>query len=225
MENYLMARTYESMNKTETLFPIVAKTGLDITILGGNVNKQAEVLTIASRTLTLTPNADNYVCVCWDHDRLEVATTGFPLCGVPLWKLTTDATKVIATVDARSVLREAAHSSPSTSGSYVLDTTFNSDSGWLDLDLSSLAPVGASGVLLVTEVAESGTPGGGVYFAVRKLGDTDVSRQFPARPQVSGLPVTAYFPVGMSSGVVQYRAVPDTLLTVTVALAGWMYGV
>jgi len=207
-------------------FPIVANSGLNVTILGGNVNKSNCSCAVDSKSLALTANSSNYVYIDWATNIISFNTTGFPSCCIALWEIVTDASSVTAKIDNRSVLRASMHSKIMTKSSWLLNQAFTSDSGWITLDLSGDAPCGATGVKLEVRVQESGTPGNSVKFSCRKdSSESGASESQCIWPQISGATHSRLMGIGLDDNqCIEYRAEPDTSLSVSVGLSGWEFG-
>jgi len=130
----------------------------------------------------------------------------------------------IEIIDGIPVLANAGEEAIETSSSYLLDTTFNSDSGWTDLDLSGIAPPRAKGVKLYVTVNESGSVGDvNSKFRLRK--DSTKTAESEIRtiyPQATGRTMVGTFEIELDSDKhIEYRAQPHTVLTVNISLDGW----
>ena len=218
-------RRYEGRDATKALFPILGTEGLEVGIFGGNVNKGNTRVQIATAYLTLTAAATNYVFIDWEAGTIEFNTTGFPKDCTPLYVFTTDGADITETDDCRSVLRQSAHTDYITKTTFLANGNFNADTGWVNLDLSSDAPEGATGAKIVLSALDSGTPGLAVYLALRKPGETAVSQELRLYPQVTGLYVSQEYTIGLDDlKKVQYRARPSGTMSAYMALAGWIFG-
>lgn len=84
-----------------------------------------------------------------------------------------------------------------------LDVAAQSTTAFTDLDLNAITGNRAVRVRLLIEVKDSGSPGAGVYVAVRKNGTTTDVNERRIYPQAAGVPVTQVVEV-------ELEAVPGT---------------
>lgn len=206
-------------------FPIIYRDGLDITLLGANLDVKNANVAVPSATLSLDASTTNYVYIDWTTKTLAANSTGFPDKSKPLYEITTDATDVTAISDKRAVIRVSSHSEFKTKTTPLFSGAQNSDTGWQTADLSSDAPAGATGVHLGVGVSDSGTPGLTTKLTLRKPGETANSQEIPIYPQVSGLWVVLVAPIGLNAAKeFDYRIQPSGTLSYYVTLLGWIYG-
>lgn len=206
-------------------FPIVYRDGLDITILGANLDVKNADISVPSDTLTLDASTTNYVYIDWTTKTLAANSSGYPDKAKPLYEITTDATDVTAIADKRAVIRVSPHSEFKTKTTPLFSGAANSDTGWQTADISSDAPEGATGVHLAIGVQDSGTPGLGVKLSLRKPGETATAQNIIMYPQISGLWIALTCPLGINAAKqFEYRIQPSGTLTYFVALLGWIYG-
>jgi len=219
-----MSRVIKAQDQTKAVFSLEKVDGLVVSIMGGNIDAKNVATAVPGAKLTLTASATNYVYVDWGSEELKATVTLPQSKDRPLWEFDTDLTTVVATRDRRSTMRHSAHTEFKTRDAYLLNTVFNVNQDWTDLDLSVPAPRGATGVLLGLQVMDSGTPGSTVWFRIRKPGETDLTRAITLYPQVSGLYVFGFAPMGMDAKKIQYKANISGAMTVKLALMGWIYG-
>ena len=225
-----MARKYVKRDQSVAVFPIVSVTGISIRILGGNVNRANDTVSIPSAKINLSDDAVNYVMVDWESMEVISNVEGWlPRC-IPLYTITTSEGHIIDTTDARGMLRQSAHSEHATLDEWLYDVVVTSDTGWADLDLSNkvAVPSGATGVVLEVNVKEEGEVGAGdaPYLLFRRPGDSSQSQWKIVVPQVSGrwFPRTVNIRLGEDGKTIQYNANVTSSLHVKVALAGWVFG-
>lgn len=180
-------------------FPIVEVAGLNVTLLGGSLDRRNTPVSIPAKVVTLTDNAVNYLYVEAEGSEIAFNTTGFPEGAKCLWTFRTVTGAVTETTDNRAAMRQAEHTRFFTRDAYVLDQTFNVNADWALLDLSALVPVGTKVVWVRFVVRDSGAPGAEVYFGARKPGEVAYSQWMKAWPQVMGQWSNVCFPVGLDA--------------------------
>jgi hypothetical protein len=221
-----MVATIKSVDRMKASpFTIAFEEGLIVKIHGGNLDCQNATKVISSKELTLTPTQTNYLFVDFADNTIKSNTSGFiPKC-CPLWKIVTDGSGIVSKSDERTNIRMSAHTEFRTKDTFLLNDDSNIDTDWTDLDLNSIAPAGATGVFVAIGVSDSGTPGAGVYFKLRKPGEVASPQAIGMYPQVSGIWVGITSPVGMdANNKIQYRAKPSGTMSYVVSLVGWIYG-
>lgn len=205
-------------------FQVIKSEGLDFWVAGAIVNKQNVAVKIPSGLLTLIADATNYVFVCWEENEIEVNQLDFPSCATQLYKVTTVGNSVVEVEDLRSTIRVAAHSIAVSLDEWLLEETYIADTGWLTLDLSAIAPAEATGVLLDIYVVETGASGASIYASFRET-DTSAISQEKRIYSTGGGKTDSGLGVGVKLiDEVEYRVLPSTSTTITIALAGWLFG-
>lgn len=217
--------TLESRGATKDQFAIVSKVGLVVKLLGGRMMINNVSTWVEPATFTLVNNATNYIYVNM-QGVLVSSTSPTPLNGFDLWKVVTSGGAIVGGIDdQRAMPRISEHTKFQTDANWLATGSFNADTGWTNLDLSSVAPAGATGVVIGIAVADSGTPGSSVWTGVRKPGETEISRQGRVYPQVTGLYVCGTLVVGMDANRrIQYRVLPSGTSTAYLRLMGWIFG-
>jgi len=223
-----MGINVEKKDKTRAVhFPIVSIDGLDIKILGDSINRANTSFEIPSASLLLTGSDVNYVFIDWTTKTIQVSQAGFPSKSYQLYEITTDATEIAegGLVDKRAVLRQAAHTEYQTKTSWLFSGSENSETEWIDKDLSGDVPEGATGAFLRIGVTDSGIPGVDVWCGIRKPGEIESSQNIKIFPQVSGIWTGAIAPIGLDgSYVFQMKFKPSGTMSYVVALVGWIFG-
>ncbi len=201
------------------------ESGLNIKINSGSLDVQNCTCLINSANLTLIANQTNYIYVDQSDNTIKTNTTGFPVKSCYLWIMTTDADSITNKSDQRTKIRVAAHSEYKTQATWLLDTNYSVDSGWLELDLSSIAPTGAATVKVDMKASDSGTPTDNNWFGIRKPGETGDTRYSKVSPLVSGRESIRYAEMGINSNKkIEYRVIPNGNMAVKLQLVGWGYG-
>ena len=80
-----------------------------------------------------------------------------------------------------------------------VDTAGQATTGFADVDVTAETSALATAVLLAVEVAESTTPGAGVYASFRPNGVTTDAQEQRVYPQVAAIPVTAFLRVPLDA--------------------------
>ena len=205
-------------------FGLIERGGLNITILRGMIDFANESERINRKDLVLEDNATNYIFVDWNTREIASNQTGFPGRSKPLYEIQTENGSVKSVIDKRAVARISAHSVFETHNEYLLEVSSDVDVDWAEVDLSGLAPYGATGVFIHIEVKDSGTPGEDVYVAFRKSGDSELSRWVRISPQASGVWNLVAVPVGLLDYKFEYMMSVGSQMDLRVSLLGWMFG-
>lgn len=201
------------------------ESGLDIKINSGSLDVQNETVIIASTILTLIASQSNYIYVDHADNIIKANTTGFLDKCCPLWIMITNVDSITRKTDKRTKIRMSAHSEYKTQATWLLDVNYNDDSGWVELDLSSVAPSGATMIKVDMSANDSGAPTDANWFGIRKPGETAVPQYSMITPIASGRTSVRYAEMGLDSNkTIEYRVKPDGNMAVKLKLVGWGYG-
>jgi hypothetical protein len=212
------------LRESSKLFELIGIEGLVIVVSGGNYNRRNQRIHLDDTLLTLTGAATNYVYIDWATQAVAVDLVAFPKASLPLYIITTELTGITGIDDYRSILRQASHTEFATAVAWLTDAAYIADTGWTDIDLSAIAPVSSTGIILTVQAMETGAIGT-ACVSMRKKGAANPSEEQVMWPQVANVWISATFVVGMDATYVsQYRFLPDTSLSVKVGLMGWAYG-
>jgi len=226
-----MGKTQTQKDKTVgPFFTIQQADGLDVVIGGGSYSFGSinETRLVAKTALTLDDDSDNYVYIDLLDDTVKFNSTGFPKASVELYKITTVAGSITATVDYRSLMRGAQHSEFFTLSDYVKSDDYNVNQGWTVLDLSAVVPVGATTVMLRVGVRDSGVvPDNEVYFAMKHPDDAEDawSRMMKSAPIQYGVFMWYLWPVGLNAArQLTWMCKVSGMMTIKLAVHAVAYG-
>lgn len=96
---------------------------------------------------------------------------------------------------------------------------FTTDSNWYDLDLSSILPVGAKGVVFRVLVQDDAT---GSYVVFRKNGFANTWNSGYIRTQVANMNVDGTITIGVDSNrKIEYKAINRVFAVIKLNVVGW----
>ena len=93
------------------------------------------------------------------------------------------------------------------------------DGNWHELDLSAIIPTTAKVVFLKVQVTDGSS---GMYFEIRKKGNSNNINTFQIRTQVNYTTIDAgmHVPVG-TDGIIEYRTTNNQFLSIYITVKGW----